>query len=130
MEVTQIGQWTEDLLKAGQKRADKQAGGTSLQGLRFQRESAVERFDVGNAVGWVQQWTQHPLGVGRSEGADVGIEKTHDFSVLTGNAESLPDSPAFAWWAGDVQAQIHHGPQQLLHCGPVGPVHLHRKGHL
>ena len=80
-------------------------------------------------MGRVQQGAQHPLGIGRAEGADVGVEQAHHLGVLAGHTEALPNRPSLAWRAGHIEPQRPHGFQQFLHGWTVGPVHLHREGH-
>ena len=80
-------------------------------------------------MGAVQQWTQHPFGVGRPERADVGIEQADHFRVLASHAQSLPDGPALARRARDVKTEIDHRLQQVANGRAIGPVHLHRERH-
>ena len=81
-------------------------------------------------MGGVQQRPQHPLGITRSEGADVGVEQADDLSVLAGDAQALPHSPPLAGGASQVEPETCHGRQHLAHGGAVGPVHAHWEGHV
>ena len=81
-------------------------------------------------MGSIQKRTQHPFGIGRSEGADVGIKQSDHFGVLAGDPKPLPNSPAFPRWARYIKAQFANRFQELTNGRPIGPVNLHWKGHV
>ena len=130
LQITQKGTCTNQLGQGREQGPNKQACASPLEGMAFERQAAVEGFHVGHTTGGKQQRHQHALGIGRSEGADVGIKQRHHLRITGGHPQSLPNRPTFAGRPHQIKTLLTEATEQLLHCGSVGPLHMNREGHL